>query len=1545
MKKSLLLPLIMALLPWTGLLAQNPFITHMYTADPSARVFNDTLYIYPSHDPDTATWFSMEDWHVFSTTDMINWTDHGVALSVDDLSWADHEAWAPDCEYRNGKYYFYYPVEANYIGVAVGDKPYGKFTDPLGKPLITRETPGVVNKRDLIDPAIFTDDDGTPYLIFGQNDVNIVRLNEDMISFDDSVRVIEGSNDFFEAVWMHKYKGKYYLSYSGRGKILYGIGDSPYGPFTYIGEILDEVNSGTNHHSIVEYKGEWYLLYHNSDLYFRHNPDEEPVLNWDGNNPFRRSICVDRLYYNEDGTIRKVIPTDTGPLGMDFSPSDYDNPAVFEKGQNAAHAFHQPYNGDGEASLLLLNGNWKFKWVERPDLVPQHFEDPDFSTDNWDEIIVPSNWQMEGFGHPKFRNIALSFESDPPHIPAYYNPTGCYKRTFSVHEGWKDKELMLRFEGIKSASYVWVNGQKVGYNQGGFEPAEYNISPYVKEGANDISVQVIRFSDGSYLENQDMWRLSGIYRDVKISALPKVHVHDFYYTTDLDEAYLDAQLKVELTLANSEGRKASAYSLAVDVLDEEGSSILDEPMENSLDITGAKQQKIFLETHVKNPLLWSAEYPNLYSIHFLLKDDQGNTLESFSKTLGFREVEVQGEVLKVNGIPVKLNGVNSHMHHPEHGQAVPLETLRKDLLLMKQFNINCVRTSHYPPTPEYLDLADELGIYVIDEVGDEAHGNIQLSYDPTYADMYRDRSRKLVYRDRNHVSVLMWSAGNESGSGPNIQKVIETGLSIDPSRPAWMYGGNTFYIPFEPVTGPRYWTPIQLKNLAEGKLTGPGDLRPSFMDEYLAATGNGLGGMDEYWDLIWRYPRLSGGAIWDWISPGIYTTLWTTPDASGHDMHGAIMGRPVFTEGHQGRGLAFTGHDDWVEFYRDPSLDLNGNEITISFWVKPEEIPQPNNFIAKGKHGFGIRMDEPDTLEFYLKRHIPPQRLSLPYMDSQAERKSARAVVPENWYGNWHHVAGIYNGEELRLYINEELVAETECSGFMMDTPFPLCIGREAESQDQGEYSGRLSSMTIDQLRIFAKAIPIDEIGNPTSMDNAVLSLDFEEDEKGARFYSTGLGGRTYGIVWPDREIQPEIHQIKKSGQPLTSEAIHAEQGLFRIINRHHFKNLDDFDLSWQLLLDGDQVEEGKLDASLEAQSQAELTIPYTLPKEEGEVILTTSFTLKNPTAWAEAGYEVAFDQFIIRDAPDRKSQAVKGKIQLVEHEEQLSISGKDFTYTISKADGQFVRFEYQKSPLLEGGPLFNIWRAPLANDIDLWGSYTYSNEHSLEGLGRSIDNQLRTLGMRNMEVQLDLIEATKTGQASVEINILKYYNSSKMEGAFECREKYTILADGTIHINLEIIPHGNMPDILPRAGWQFELPKSFKAIEWYGRGIFETYPDRKPGAKVGIDQSTVDDEYVPYIIPQDNGTHSDVRWLKLQNEKGRGLYFMAEETMNFSYQKYSTDNMSRAVYTFQLKESETNTLNIDFVVSGVGGTAIRQLEKYRVKPSILEFNFTIQPF
>lgn len=1238
---------------------------------------------------------------------------------------------------------------------------------------------------------------------------------------------------------------------------------------------------------------------------------------------------------------------------VEFLPDDWQNPAVFEKGQTPPRAFHIPFSSkqaaltnrtDRNENVKLLNGMWKFKWVETPDQVPDEFWESKFDAKEWDEIKVPSNWQMEGFGHPKFRNVALTFESNPPNIPDYYNPTGCYKRKFEVPKTWNDKEIILRFEGVKSAAYIWVNGKRVGYNQGGFEPAEFNITPFLKRGENDLSVQVLRFSDGSYLENQDMWRLSGIFRDVKLVAYPKTFIHDFYVVTDLDRNYEDATLILETVVKNAE-KDTSACSLEFDVFDAENESIL----RDGIQIVNFKTapdsiKKVTLSTLVIKPKMWSAEFPNLYTVLVQLKNEEGETLEAFTKKIGFREVEYRNHILTVNGVPVKLNGVNSHMHHPEHGQAVPLETLRQDLILMKQFNINCVRTSHYPPTPEYLDMADELGIYVVDEVGDEAHANIHLSGNRAWTEMYKDRSRKLVHRDRNHPSVIMWSAGNESGSGFNIHEVIKTGKEIDPSRPAWMYGGNTFYIPFEDIVGPRYWLPIDYKNLALDKVLPQNDHRASFMDEYLAATGNGLGGMDEYWQWIWEYPRLTGGAIWDWISPGIKTPRWILPDSSSFRNDGQIMGRPVFTEGKNGRGLELSGHDDWVEFYRDPGLDITGNQLSIGFWVKPYEIPQPNSFLMKGKFQYGIQMENPQTLEFHIH--------------SEGKRISAKARVGDDFYGNWHHIAGIYDGTSLQLFVDDERVAQTRHSGTISSTPFPLCIGREADTQDQGEYSGRMSKMVMDEVKVFDKAVSLNELKNKT--ESAVLSLDFEADTKpeDEDFFAVGLGGRTYGIIWPDRKIQPEIHQIKKSGQPVKIEAVDVKNGLIEITNRHQFKNLNELDGMWLLTVNGDTIQRGFFEVDCNPGELVVDTIPFRMPEIEldSECLLTVSFLLKEDTKWAGAGYEIAWEQFAVPAEISVKEQvAISGEITVQENKEDIVVSGKNFRYVMDKKTGQLTSVQFEEMQYLENGPEFNVWRAPLANDIDPWGSYMFEQGKMTPGFGRSIDNQLRTLGLKNLVSEVHEIKVKQLSENEVVIQIGAFSNSSVnpskrayewfFSSGFERNETWTFKADGTIELEQEIIPHGPMPDMLQKIGLQFQLPKAFTNVEWYGRGPFENYPDRKTGAKVGLYNSDSDKMFEPYLIPQEYGNRSDVRWLKVQNEQGNGLLIKGGDLLNFSLHKYSTDNLERAMYNYQLKEAPHTILNVDYEVTGVGGTANRQLQKYRVMPGMKKYRLTIKPF
>ncbi len=1256
-----------------------------------------------------------------------------------------------------------------------------------------------------------------------------------------------------------------------------------------------------------------------------------------------------------------------------FDASDWQNPAIFEKNQTKPHARMVPYNNAEQALtmdpdispfILSLDGTWKFLVVERPEMVPEGFWEPGFDTKDWDNISVPSHWEMEGYEHPKFRNIAMTIETKPPSVPGYYNPAGCYKRTFNLPAEWNNREVMLRFEGVKSASYVWINGQRAGYNQGGFEPAEYNITPFLKPGENDIAVKVLRYSDGAFLENQDMWRLSGIFRSVDLIARPRVHMHDYYVTTRFDAGYRDADMQVEVDVKNLTGSDQKGYSVEIHLLDEQqrqvpGSLAVQSP--GSLKNGEIKPARFSVP--VKNPLQWSAEKPNLYTLVMTLKDHNGEVQEVVAKRMGFRQTGIRDGAIWVNGAMVKFNGVNSHMHHPLQGQAVPVETMREDLLIMKQFNINLVRTSHYPPSREYLDLADELGMYIVTDAGNECHANEWLSEQPEWEAQFVDRAVKMVYRDRNHPSVVFWSAGNEAGSGNNIAAMIEKGKEIDPSRPMWMYGGNTLWLDFKDILGPRYMKPLGIKNLAEDRILDPSDQRPSFMDEYLAATGNGLGGLDEYWEFIWKYPRLTGGAIWDWVSPGVKMPVVLTPDASPLNNDPAIMGRPTFVEGKSGRAIRFSGHDDWVEFYRHPGLDLDGNELTVEFWVKPEENIQPNTFVTKGSHQFGILQPDAGGLEFYVHTN---------------RRYAVKTSIPGDWYDNWHHVAGIYDGEKLELYINFEKAGEVPARGNIQKTPYPLCVGRDAELHDQGEFSGRLSVCTIDEVRVYGRALAISELQNQAKADadkRSVASLSFEETRQEGDFYSIGLGGRTYGIVWPDRSIQPEIHQIKKSAQPVLIEVENMEKGAFRISNRHNFTNLNELQASWEVLSNGTAAGRGtfQVDCAPGNATLVELPLSWNNTDPGDDRLVTVSFSLKEERPWADAGHEIAWEQFPVRavsSAPPagrvssapaasrvspgptaRRRSATPPEIRLppaaIERtSETIIVTGKDFNYVIDARTGAFKSMNFKGTDLLtRPGFDLTVWRAPIANDMDPWGAGAFTRTNFSPGLGRSIDNQLRTLGLVNLEPRVYESKTNRLETGEALVSLIIYSVGSTLNSGFREDREYIIAGDGTIRLNHKITPHGPMPSLLPKLGIRLLLPENFRNIEWYGRGPFETYPDRKTGAKTGVWSSTVDDEYVPYIIPQDYGNKTDTRWIKISSDDNSGLFISGSELFNFSVHNHSTENLTRAVHQFQLEQAGFVTLNVDYEVTGVGGTAIRTLAKYQVRPAVREYSLTIKPF
>ena len=557
--------------------------------------------------------------------------------------------------------------------------------------------------------------------------------------------------------------------------------------------------------------------------------------------------------------------------------NDWETHRVVQRNRVPARADAIPFQDESGALtrergrspwFQLLNGAWKFHFCDSPAEAPPGFFEEDFDPAGWDGVKVPWSWQLQGYGRPHYTNVIYPFPADPPRVPSE-NPTGCYRRTFAIPQGWAGRQVFLRFEGVDSAFHLWVNGCEVGYSQGSRVPAEFDITPHIRTGTNTLAVRVVQWSDGSYLEDQDMWWLSGIFRDVYLIAAPQVHLYDFFARTELDADYRDAVLKVRATVRNFGDAGCSGRHIEMKLLDAAGVPVFDEPVSAPLSVPAGQASAADLEAPVAHPAKWSAEQPYLYTLLLSVLDGAGNVSEVKTCRVGFRSVELKGGNMLVNGVAVILKGANRHDHHCDLGRAVPLDSMRQDVLLMKRHNLNAVRTSHYPNDPRFYDLCDEYGLYVIDEADLECHGfactgNIhQISDDPEWESAYVDRMVRMVERDKNHPSIILWSLGNESGYGCNHRAMAAKAREIDPTR-LIHYEGD-YDVETADVQSRMYTSIADLEKFARDRKSG----KPFILCEYAHAMGNGPGGLKEYWDTIYRHKRLQGGCVWDWIDQGI----------------------------------------------------------------------------------------------------------------------------------------------------------------------------------------------------------------------------------------------------------------------------------------------------------------------------------------------------------------------------------------------------------------------------------------------------------------------------------------------------------------------------------------------------------------------------------------------------------------------------------------------------------------------------------------------------
>jgi len=973
-----------------------------------------------------------------------------------------------------------------------------------------------------------------------------------------------------------------------------------------------------------------------------------------------------------------------------------------------------------------LSGTWSFMWSYNPSQRPADFYREDFDISRWKSIAVPSDWQMQGFDEAYYTNSSYPFQAKFPEAPQQFNPVGSYKRKFTIGYDWNSKRIMLHFKGVNSAFYVWVNGKKVGYHEDSKTPGEFDVTSFVRQGQNDLAVEVYRWCDGSWVEDQDMWRLSGIERDVYVYALPTVSVWDYKLVSGLQNNYRDGSLSADITLRNFNDIKQTG-KLKIELLSREtGSVVLSD--EKFFELDKNSSSTVGFKSILKKVLQWSAEKPNLYDLLIELEDKTGKVDQYVSQRVGFRTVEIKDKKFLVNGKRIYIKGVDRHEHNPVTGHAITKEMMLQDITLFKQFNINAVRTSHYPNDPRFYDLCDEYGIYVVDEANIESHGlgkylgkgygyNMQTPTGDSAAwlPVHLQRTRCLVERDKNHPSVVIWSLGNEAGLGENFHKTYQWIKENDPTRPVQYEQEWTGK--YTDIVCPMYHTFDDLKSFAK-----TGDRRPLIMIEYAHAMNNGVGNLQDYWDVIESYPQLQGGFIWEWA---------------------------------------------------DQTLKINTPD---------------------GKYYWG------------------------------------------------------YGGDASPATTPSEGVA---------------CIA---------------------------------------------------------------------GIISSDRTLRPAVYEVKKVYQNIKFKAVDLAKGSIRIKNANFFTNLSDYLLDWEVKGNGKTVAKGIIDLKKGLNPGDSVIVKVSVnqirPEANVEYFLEVNAKIKKDENLLKIGHVVACEQFKLPVSVLAliNKQVVKDKITFTKTWDFLYVYGKEFYYKFNVKTGNLQTMTYKGQTLLTDALQPEFWRAPTSKDR---GSKTTERL----AVWKNIQS---TRELKNFDVQ------------QIADDTLKITTQSKLKSAGSGLQLvYLVSGDGAIHVSMDFDKGDSKQPELPRFGMKFIMPSAYDNMEWFGRGPFESYSDRRTAAFVGLYRGSVTDQFVPYSVPQENGNKTDVRWSCWTNANGYGLMIKADSLVNVSARHCYQDDLENNVHLNELPVRNITEIHVDLQQMGLGSDqswGAYPHDEYRLLKNIYKYGFVIRP-
>ncbi|MFE4430343.1 beta-galactosidase subunit alpha [Peribacillus butanolivorans] len=955
-----------------------------------------------------------------------------------------------------------------------------------------------------------------------------------------------------------------------------------------------------------------------------------------------------------------------------------------------------------------LNGTWKFTFLEAPEYWPDGFYHDDVNTKDWNDISVPGNWQLQGYGNMHYSDLWYNFPIIPPRVPTE-NPTGIYRRDFELDHILEKEQLILRFNGVDSAFELYVNGVFTGYSKGARIQSEFDLTNLCRQGKNTLTVRVFQWSDGTYLEDQDMWWLSGIFRDVELFTRQAAGLYDYTVKTEFDRNWQDATLTVSAKLTEQLNQ-----SIQYELIDGDGNLVFNE-----------EQQAIepFCKL-ISTPLKWSAEEPNLYHLYMTVKRDD-KIIEVIHQHVGFRSIMVDGDTFLVNGVAIKLKGVNRHDYNPKTGRVVTKEEIEKDIKLMKQNNINAIRTAHYPNAPYFYELCDQYGMYVIDETDLECHGfeltgtYDWISNDPQWETAYVSRLERMIERDKNHPCIIMWSLGNESSFGHNFRAMAKRAKQMDPSRLVH-YEGD-FEAEVTDVYSTMYtWLEHPEKLTMEQVIEK--SKKPHILCEYAHAMGNGPGNLKEYQDLFYKYDKLQGGFIWEWFDHGIETVL-----------------------------------EDGTVYYR---------------------------------------------------------------------------------------------------------------------------------------YGG-----------------------------------DFGDDPTNGNFCIDGL-------IMPDGTLSPSLFEYKKVIEPVQTECIDIEKGIFRLINRYDFLSLEHLELTCSLYEDNKLIKTFRADLpKLARREEAEikLLVGNDIEKVSGaNYYFKFSYTLNQETPWAGKGHELANASFVLPGKGKLPKVHTDGELDIIKNGAQLKVNGTNFSVSFDCVKGKLTQVINNGKVYIEDGPHFNIWRAPIDNDMYLLNDY-------------------RTKYF--MHLGHEIVEAVhyemKDGVFEWHTNAL--YGTTNNSWYYQLQYHYKIYPDGDIVCSIDGVASGlkeNAPEMIPRLGLCLQLNKDFNQTQWRGRGPDESYADSKQANHLGVYSKTVDELFTNYVKPQENGNRSDCDWVSFTDSEANGLIFIANETFNFSASYYEDDDLEKAKHTIDLQKRDYIVLNLDYKQNGLGSNSCGQdqLEKYRGKFEDFSLSFRISP-